>query len=63
MEMMVTLRILLREFEFSTTYSAGESAHSRGVATAPGHGGKAVVYRRSPHTPSVLSDDAARVSV
>ena len=31
MEMMVTLRTLLREFEFGTTYAAGEPAHSRGV--------------------------------
>ena len=62
MEMMVTLRILLREFEFSTTYSAGESAHSRGVATAPRQGGKAVVYRRSPHAPSAVRDEAQQVS-
>jgi cytochrome P450 len=62
MEMMVTLRTLLREFEFSTTYSAGEPAHSRGVATAPGQGGKAVVYRRPPGTPSAVPDDAEQVS-
>ena len=46
MEMNVTLRTLLREFEFGTTHSAGERIHSRGVATAPGRGGRAVVYRR-----------------
>ncbi|HET7742083.1 MAG TPA: cytochrome P450, partial [Mycobacterium sp.] len=46
MEMLVTLRTLLQEFEFGTTYAAGEPPHSRGVATAPGHGGRAVVYRR-----------------
>jgi cytochrome P450 len=46
MEMTVTLRTLLREFEFGTTYAAGERLHSRGVATAPAHGGRAVVYRR-----------------
>ena len=46
MEMNVTLRTLLREFEFGTTYAAGERTHSRGVATAPGRGGRAVVYRR-----------------
>jgi len=42
MEMTVTLRTLLREFEFGTTYAAGERIHSRGVATAPAHGGRAV---------------------
>jgi cytochrome P450 len=47
MEMNVTLRTLLREFEFGTTYAKGEPVHSRGVATAPGHGGRAVVYRRA----------------
>jgi cytochrome P450 len=48
MEMNVTLRTLLREFEFATTDSAGEQRHSRGVAAAPARGGRAVVYRRSP---------------
>ena len=42
----MTLRTLLREFEFGTTYAAGERRHSRGVATAPRRGGRAVVYRR-----------------
>jgi hypothetical protein len=37
---------LLRECEFGTTYAPGERLHSRGVATAPAHGGRAVVYRR-----------------
>ena len=46
MEMKVTLRTLMREFEFGTTYAAGERRHSRGVATAPRRGGRAVVYRR-----------------
>ena len=48
MELNVTLRTLLREFEFGTTYAKGEPVHSRGVATAPGSGGRAVVYRRAP---------------
>lgn len=61
MEMTVTLRTLLREFEFGTTYAAGEPAHSRGVATAPGRGGRAVVYRRSPRVPSAVAVDAAAV--
>ena len=46
MEMNVTLRTLLREFEFATTDARGERIHSRGVATAPGRGGLAAVYRR-----------------
>jgi cytochrome P450 len=47
MEMLVTLRTLLRRFEFATTNAAGERNHSRGVVTAPGRGGRAVIYRRS----------------
>lgn len=47
MEMNVTLRTLLREFEFGTTTAAGEERHSRGVATAPARGGRAVVFRRT----------------
>ena len=47
MEMLVTLRTLLRHFEFATTDAAGESSHSRGIANAPGRGGRAVVYRRA----------------
>jgi cytochrome P450 len=62
MEMLVTLRILLQEFELATTYAPGEPAQSRGVATAPGRGGRAVVYRRTPRTPTAVADDAARVS-
>jgi cytochrome P450 len=46
MEMTVTLRTLLREFEFQGTDADGESPHSRGVATAPARGGRAVVHRR-----------------
>jgi cytochrome P450 len=63
MEMLVTLRVLLREFEFGTTYGAGEPAHSRGVATAPGRGGSAVVYRRQSLVPNVVFDGKAQVSV
>ena len=62
MEMLVTLRILLQEFEFGTTYAAGEPAHSRGVATAPGRGGRAVVYRRPPRAPGAVCHEA-QVSV
>jgi len=62
MEMNVTLRTLLREFEFGTTYAAGERLHSRGVATGPGRGGRAVVYRRRALSRQTSSSDAARVS-
>jgi cytochrome P450 len=62
MEMTVTLRTLLQEFEFGTTYAPGEAAHSRGVATAPARGGRAVVWRRSPQTPMVTPANAAEVS-
>ena len=62
MEMTVTLRTLMREFEFGTTYTAGERRHSRGVATAPGRGGRAVVYRRRAAAPQTSFSSAARVS-
>lgn len=62
MEMTVTLRTLLREFEFGTTYAAAERHRSRGVATAPGRGGRAVVYRRRRPAAIPSGADAARVS-
>jgi cytochrome P450 len=62
MEMNVTLRTLLREFEFGTTYARGERRHSRGVATAPGRGGRAVVYRRRNRAALPSSSETARVS-
>jgi cytochrome P450 len=62
MEMTVTLRTLLREFEFGTTYAAGERRHSRGVATAPGRGGRAVVFRRRGSATLAASSEANRVS-
>ena len=62
MEMNVTLRTLLREFDFGTTHSAGERIHSRGVATAPGRGGRAVVYRRRVRPQPAPSRDAETVS-
>jgi cytochrome P450 len=61
MELLVTLRTLLREFEFDTTYAAGEAMHSRGVATAPSGGGRAVVHRRAPRVERVVPQ-AAQVS-
>ncbi len=62
MEMNVTLRTLLREFQFGTTDAAGERHHSRGVATAPGRGGRAVVYRRKVRPDLASSHGAKRVS-
>nr|WP_090342657.1 cytochrome P450 [Mycolicibacterium malmesburyense]CRL73184.1 cytochrome P450 [Mycolicibacterium malmesburyense] len=62
MEMNVTLRTLLREFEFGTTSAAGEGRHSRGVATAPARGGRAVVFRRSSPSRVGAAGDSRRVS-
>jgi cytochrome P450 len=62
MEMNVTLRTLLREFEFGTTYAAGERIHSRGVATAPARGGRAVVYRRKAEAKSTTLSGSERAS-
>jgi cytochrome P450 len=47
MEMLVTLRTLLTEFDIAPTTAPDEDYHSRGVANAPGAGGRALVYRRS----------------
>ena len=55
MEMDVVLRTLLREFRFAPTDAPGERHHWRGVATAPGRGGRAVVYRRGTATESDLA--------
>jgi cytochrome P450 len=62
MELNVTLRTLLHEFEFGTTYAKGEPVHSRGVATAPGSGGRAVVYRRAPGSSVPTVQDTEMVS-
>lgn len=62
MEMTVTLRTLLQEFEFGTTYAPGERRHSRGVATAPARGGRAVVYRRRAGARTTTENMAERVS-
>jgi cytochrome P450 len=62
MEMTVTLRTLLREFEFRSTYASDEPAHSRGVATAPGRGGLAVVYRRKPRIADVVTSESVQAS-
>ncbi|WP_163798002.1 phthiotriol/phenolphthiotriol dimycocerosates methyltransferase [Mycolicibacterium sediminis] len=55
MEMDVVLRILLREFRFSPTTAPDERRHWRGVATAPGRGGRAKVFRRSLQSPEAGS--------
>jgi cytochrome P450 len=62
MEMNVTLRTLLREFEFGTTDSSGERIHSRGVATAPARGGRAVVYRRKVSSTMTNAPGSERVT-
>jgi cytochrome P450 len=59
MEMDVVLRTLLREFRFAPTDAPDERRHNRGVAIAPGRGGRAVVYRRTANA----SSDTACVSV
>lgn len=62
MEMTVTLRTLLREFEFGTTYAPGERLHSRGVATAPAQGGLAVVHRRPVKVAPAAATETEQVS-
>jgi cytochrome P450 len=47
MEMLVTLRTVLREFTIVPTVDPDEPYHSRGVANAPGSGGRAQVFRRT----------------
>ena len=59
MEMDVTLCTPLRELRFAATDAPGERRHFRGVATVPGRGGRAVVYRRT----AKVSSDADSASV
>lgn len=61
MEMNVTLRTLLREFEFAATDRPSERRHSRGIATAPAKGGLAVVYRRTTRAARQADADATPV--
>jgi cytochrome P450 len=67
MEMDVALRTLLREFRFVPTDAPGERRHNRGVAIAPGRGGRAAVYRRTPQkradgaSVAVSDHDSSRV--
>lgn len=46
MEMKVVLNTLLRDFTLVPTTERDERWHSRGIAYAPGKGGRAVVHRR-----------------
>ncbi|MGW4244366.1 cytochrome P450 [Nocardia sp. NPDC004722] len=55
MEMKVVLRCLLRDFELVPTTERDEKWHDRGVAFAPGKGGRVVLRRR----PSARSRSAA----
>jgi cytochrome P450 len=48
MEMNVVLRTMLRDFTLLPTNERDERWHSRGVASAPAKGGRAIVYRRPP---------------
>jgi cytochrome P450 len=47
MEMDVVLRTMLRDLTLVPTGAPGERWHSRGVANAPGRGGRAIVHRRT----------------
>lgn len=51
MEMLVTLRTILRHFEIVPTTAKGERLHSRGVTSAAARGGRAVVNRRDTGSP------------
>lgn len=53
MEMLVTLRTLLRHYDLLPTAAKGERHHSRGITTAAGRGGLAVVHRRDTGGPVV----------
>jgi cytochrome P450 len=61
LEMNVVLRTLLRDFELVPTRAQGERWHSRGVAYAPGKGGRAVVRRRR-DSERAAQRDAAEVA-
>lgn len=48
LEMHVVLRTMLRQFTLAPTGERGERWRSRGVAGAPGDGGRVIVHRRTP---------------
>ncbi len=58
MELNATLRTLLEQFTFVPTSAPGEPIHSRGIAYAPGDGGRAVVYRRPGAQPGTAAAHA-----
>lgn len=59
MEMNVVLRTMLRDLTLVPTTEPAERWHSRGVANAPGKGGRAVVRRRTAAAPSSTVDSTA----
>jgi cytochrome P450 len=52
MEMNVVLRTMLRDLTLAPTEEPGERWHFRGIANAPGKGGRAIVRRRAAATTS-----------
>ena len=50
MEMDVTLRTILREYQIEPTSAPDEKFHSRGVTVTPANGGRVVVHRRKAET-------------
>jgi hypothetical protein len=66
MEMKVVLTTLLRDFTLVPTAGRDERWHSRGIAYAPGKGGRAVVHRRvvpaSPSTTATTVSDLGACS-
>jgi cytochrome P450 family 138 len=56
MELNVVLRTMLRDLTLVPTTEPGERWHSRGVANAPGKGGRAVVRRRTVAAPPSTVD-------
>ncbi|MGV0626414.1 cytochrome P450 [Mycolicibacter minnesotensis] len=64
MEMLVTLRTVLRRFEIVPTTAKGERGRFRGVVTAAARGGRVVVYRRgfdSRPSPAVAAAAASQI--
>lgn len=73
MEMLATLRTLLRHYRFTPTSANNERNRARSVTTSPSRGGQAVLYRRSAHstrpgpvvmaTPSPSTEEGEQLSV
>ena len=62
MEMNVVLRTMLHDFDLATTNAKDESWHSRGVASAPARGGRAIMHRRNRTTDRDTAVASATVS-